>query len=318
MLDYPALAALAEILRSGSFETAAARLGVTPSAVSQRIRALEERMGAVLVHRGPPATGTEAGLRLAHHLEQVRLLEQGLDPGGAAPVLRLAVNADSLATWLMPALTALPVLFDLVIDDQDHAQDWLRRGEVSAAITAGAGAVPGCDRVRLGALRYLPTARADRAAEWFAGGVTAAALARAPALVFNAKDALQARWVARAVGRPVALPAHRIPDPAAFVAACRLGLGWGMNPEPLVAPDVAAGRLVVLGAPLDVVLDWQVMRQVAPRLKPLTEAVRAAARDVLRPAGQGGTGQGGTGQDGTGQGGVDRPAAWAGASGRSV
>lgn len=283
MLDYPALAALDEVLRSGSFEAAAARLGVTPSAVSQRIKSLEERSGAVLVRRGPPSRGTALGLRLAQHLEQVRLLEAGLAEA-APPVLRIAVNADSVASWLMPALTALPVLYDLVIDDQDHAQDWLRRGEVAAAITSGAGAVPGCDLIRLGALRYLPTARADRVAAWFPEGVTAGALAAAPALIFNEKDALQARWAARQTGAAVALSGHRIPAPEAFVTACRLGLGWGMNPEPLVAADVAAGRLAVLGEPLDVALDWQVTRLLAPRLAPLTAALRQAARGVLRPA----------------------------------
>lgn len=286
MLDYAALAALSEVLRAGSFEIAAARLGVTPSAVSQRIKTLEERMGEVLVRRGPPAAGTPRALRLVHHLDQVRLLEQGLAAHGLAvddapPVVRIAVNADSLASWLMPALTALPVLYDLVIDDQDHAQEWLRRGEVSGAITAAPGAVPGCDSVALGRLRYLPTARADRAAAWFPHGITAEALARAPALTFNAKDALQQRWAEQVTGARVALRTHLIPSPDAFVQGCRLGLGWGMNPEPLVAPDIATGDLVVLGPALDVTLHWQVMRQIAPRLAPLTLALRAQARQGL-------------------------------------
>ena len=106
MLDYAALAALAEIIRRGSFEAAAAALGVTPSAISQRIKGLEERMGEVLIHRGPPARGTAMGLRLMQHLDQVRVLEQalGTDPGAAPATLRLAINADSLATWVIPAL----------------------------------------------------------------------------------------------------------------------------------------------------------------------------------------------------------------------
>ena len=78
MLDYLGLAALAAVVREGSFERAARKLHVTPSAVSQRIKQLEERTGQVLVQRGTPCTGTEAGRRLCLHLEQVALLENAL------------------------------------------------------------------------------------------------------------------------------------------------------------------------------------------------------------------------------------------------
>lgn len=283
MLDYPALAALSEIIRRGSFEAAAAALHVSPSAISQRIRGLEDRMGAVLIHRGPPVRGTAEGLRLMRHLDQVRLLEQGL--GGSAPAhLRLAINADSLATWVLPALSGEEgVLFDLVVDDQDHAQDWLKRGEVSAAMTAALPPVPGCDAIRLGAMRYLPTAAPGFAARWFPEGVTADALTAAPALIFNAKDRLQGDWAAARAGRPVAFNGHFIPSSEAFAEAARLGLGWGMNPESLVAGDVAAGRLVTLGPPLDVALDWQVQRLMVPRLRALTAQLRAAAARALHP-----------------------------------
>ena len=54
MLDYAALAALAAVIREGSFERAASALHVTPSAVSQRIRSLEERVGCALVVREQP------------------------------------------------------------------------------------------------------------------------------------------------------------------------------------------------------------------------------------------------------------------------
>ena len=64
MLDYTSLEALATVLHEGSFERAARRLHVTPSAVSQRVKQLEERLGQVLVQRGSPCTGTEAGQRL--------------------------------------------------------------------------------------------------------------------------------------------------------------------------------------------------------------------------------------------------------------
>lgn len=296
MLDYAALAALQAVLRAGSFEAAATRLGVTPSAVSQRIRTLEERMGSVLIRRGPPARATAAGERLLRHVDDVAALEQALAadlPGIAAGMatLRIAVNADSLATWFLPALAGQPFLFELEIDDQDHSDDWLRRGAVAAAVTARALPVQGCDARPLGALRYLAVASPAFAARWFPDGPTPAAFAQAPSLRYDARDALQVRWVAQETGCTVDLPAHRIASAAAFRQAALLGLGWGMNPKVLVADDIAAGRLVALSPrPLDTPLFWQVSRLSARALAPLSAAVRAEARGALiappRPPGQ--------------------------------
>jgi len=288
MLDPAQLAALAAVHRRGSFELAATELHVTPSAISQRIKALEERTGTLLIRRGQPCTATDPGLRLIRHHDEIALLETtlaaelpGLAPGPAT--LRIAVNADSLATWVIPALAATEgLLFDLVIDDQDVSQDWLRRGEVVAAITAHPGPLQGCDTLPLGALRYRATAAPAYAARWFPGGVTAEALAGAPALTFSDKDRLQERWIAAHVAqaRRLAFPTHRIASSQAFVDACLAGLAWGMNPEPLVAAELDAGALVELvpETPLDVALHWQFTRLAAPALRPVTEAIRATAR----------------------------------------
>ena len=150
MLDYTGLQALAAVVREGSFERAARRLHITPSAVSQRIKQLEERTGLVLVLRGTPCTGTDAGRRLCLHVEQVALLENelrrtnpGLMPDGHAtpPTLKLAVNADSLSTWFMDAMAAFTQdgneLLDISIDDQDHTAKRLKEGEVMAAAWPG-------------------------------------------------------------------------------------------------------------------------------------------------------------------------------------
>lgn len=282
MLDYTALATLAEILRRGSFEAAAGALCVTPSAVSQRLKALEGRMGQVLVHRGPPLRPTEAGMRLVAHLDQVRLMEAQLDLAGT-PVVRVAVNANSLAAWAMPALAAVPGLVDLVIDDQDHTEARLRQGTLAAAITSQPGPVAGCDSHPLGAMRYIASASPDFIARHFADGVTARALGAAPSLCYDHKDALQDRWALRELGHAPGLPRHMIPQAQAFAQAARLGMGWGMNPEALIAADLAAGRLRPIGANpvLDVPLYWQIARITAPALAPLTRAIRRAASTAL-------------------------------------
>jgi LysR family transcriptional regulator (chromosome initiation inhibitor) len=97
MLDPAQLTALAAVHRRGSFELAAADLRVTPSAISQRLKALEERIGTLLIRRGTPCTATETGLRLIRHHDEVALLEHALaaDLPGIAPglaTLRIAVN----------------------------------------------------------------------------------------------------------------------------------------------------------------------------------------------------------------------------------
>ncbi|WP_460272170.1 LysR family transcriptional regulator ArgP [Celeribacter sp. ULVN23_4] len=286
--DYPALTALAAVLRHGSFDAAAHALSVTPSAISQRIKALEERMGTPLVLRGTPARGTETGRRLARHMEDVGLLETqlardlGKTGGGAVPV-PLAVTADSLATWFTPAMAAVPdMLFQLTLDDQDHSADWLKRGEVMAAVSSRDTPVPGCDLHPLGALRYFAVATAEFIARHFPDGITAASLAKAPSLVFNEKDRLQDNWVTAQIGRRLSLPSHRIPSTQGFIDAALAGLGWGLNPETLLTPHFASGRLVKLAAdPIDIALYWHVSRLSAPMLDPLTKAVKRTADAAL-------------------------------------
>lgn len=289
MLEPAQLQALAAIHRRGSLEAAAAVLGVTPSAVSQRLKALEDRVGCRLIRRGSPCSATPAGMRLIRHHDEIAALEaavaQDLRIDSEGPVtLRLAVNADSLATWVVPALAQVPdVLFDLVIDDQAYSQEWLKRGEVAAAVTSHPGPLQGCDTLRLGTLRYHATASPAFVARWLAEGVSPQTLTRAPALTFSDKDALQADWVRQVCGAPLALPTHRIASSHGFVDAALAGLGWGMNPAPLVAAHLAAGRLVELvpGRVLEVPLFWQFARLAAPVLAPVTRAMRTAAAAAL-------------------------------------
>ena len=298
MLDYAALAALAAVIREGSFERAALALSVTPSAVSQRIRLLEGRVGCALVVRAQPCRATETGRRLCQHVDRVRLLEQELQgtlpalaPEGLTRVaLPVAVNADSLATWFAPALAAYaadaPVLVELAVDDQDHTGEWLRSGAVLAAVTASARPVVGCNSRPLGAMRYVAAASPAFVARHFAAGVGAGSLASAPSLVFNTKDELQARWVRRLCHRHVELPRHSLPSPQAFVTAALAGMGWSLHPLALVAEHLACGALVELvpGTPLDVALHWQQARAASALLDGLSRVVLAAARACLLPA----------------------------------
>ncbi|MBS1176513.1 MAG: chromosome initiation inhibitor (oric replication inhibitor) [Proteobacteria bacterium] len=298
MLDYSALSALAAVIGEGSFERAALALHVTPSAVSQRIRLLEERVGCALVVREQPCRATETGRRLCQHVDRVRLLEQDLQgtlpalaPKGIARVaLPIAVNADSLATWFAPTLAAFaagaPVLVELAVDDQDHTTEWLRSGAVLAAVTGTARPAVGCNSRPLGAMRYRAAASPAFVARHFAGGVGAGSLAQAPSLVFNTKDELQARWVRRLCHRHVDLPRHTLPSPQAFVTAAVAGMGWGLQPQALIASHLDDGSLVELqpDTPLDVPLYWQHARAASALLDTLSRQVLSAARAALLPA----------------------------------
>ncbi len=288
-LDHPQLAALAAILRTGSFEGAAQALGVTQSAISQRLKSLEERVGTPLILRGTPCSGTSTGRRLAAHFDQLGLLEGALatDLAARTPTpasLRVAVTADSLATWFLDAAAQVPdLMFDMVVDDQDFSADWLRRGDVVAAVTAHETPIAGCDSIALGAMRYVACASPAFMQRWFADGVTSHTIGQAPLLRFDAKDQLQQNWTKRYIGAAPTPPSHRLPSSHGFVEACRLGLGWGMNPEPMVRAHINAGRLCPLlpNATYDTPLFWQISRLLAPSLPALTKAVRKTARAVL-------------------------------------
>lgn len=300
MLDYAGLEALAAVVREGSFERAARVLHVTPSAVSQRVKQLEERVGQVLVQRGTPCMGTEAGRRLCLHVDQVALLENELrrsnpalmpDGPAAAPTLKLAVNADSLATWFMDATAAFTAggneLLDLRIDDQEHTAQSLREGEVIAAVTATGASIAGCNTWPLGAMRYVATASPAFMARHFAQGVTPEAIARAPMLTFNRKDRLQEQWLQRqSLASRRHPPTHFLPSATGFVRGCEAGMGWGMHPVAMVRPQLARGTLVELrpGALLDVPLYWAHPRTAQAVLERLTRCVMAASRRWLEPA----------------------------------
>jgi LysR family transcriptional regulator, chromosome initiation inhibitor len=291
-LDLAQLRALDATVREGTLEAAARVLHLTPSAISQRLRALEVATGRILLVRTKPVQVTESGRTVLRLARQVDVLtadvasELGADDSpGNVSTLPIAVNADSMATWVLPALAPLAgdICFDLYREDQEHTSALLRAGTVMAAVTAEAAPVPGCTSTRLGGMRYRPMATPAFVRRWFPAGATPEALARAPVVVFDRKDDLQHRYLHAHTGDDVAPPVHYVPASADFVAAIALGLGWGMVPD-LQTRDLAA-ELVALdpAASVDVVLHWQQWRLRSPTLDRVRTAVLAAARGELDP-----------------------------------
>lgn len=289
-LDLAQLSALAAVVDTGSFDSAARDLHITPSAVSQRIKALERSAGAVLVRRSRPVAATEAGHAYVRLARQIVALARETDATvtperTAPPTVSLAVNGDSLATWVLPALATLGrrVSFDLHREDQDHSAELLRDGRVMAAITTDATAVQGCSVARLGTMRYRAMASAGFAETFFPRGRTPTALATAPMIVFDRRDDLQDRYL-RLVAPDVTPPRHYLPSSADFARAVLLGMGWAMLPDGQSAEGERTGDLVDLdpGRSIDVVLYWQQWEIFTTALDDTAAAITGAARNELR------------------------------------
>ena len=245
--DLAQLRAYAATIDHGSLEAAASVLHVTPSAVSQRLKALERAVGAVLLQRSRPVRPTEPGeevLRLARQLEALtRDTELSLGAGDLRPVVRLAVNADSLSTWVLPALAPLSadLSLELIREGEDHTADLLRDGSAMAAITTERAPVQGCTVERLGAMRYQPMAAPAFAARWFPDGLTSAALTVAPLVVFDAKDRMQHRVLERH-GVRTDPPVHLVPASTQYVEAVRSGVRLGHGAGPATSRLDGRGR----------------------------------------------------------------------------
>src|SRR5690554_3946199 len=279
---------VAAVVDEGTLEGAARALHITPSAVSQRVKALEQRLGRVLLVRSKPVRATDAGaaiVRLARQatlLEHEALAEVGLDDDGERLTpIGIAVNADSLATWLLPALAEVarehPIVFELHREDEEYTTRLLESGQVMAAVTSQATSVPGCVVTPLGTVRYRAVASAEYIERWMPEGVTPGALGRSPRIDFDRRDDMQAAFL-RSLRVRSTPPIHYVPASTEFAAAVRLGLGWAMLP----AEQTRGTELVELmpERPLDVPLYWQQWNLSSPLLQAVSDAVARAARTV--------------------------------------
>jgi len=282
------LSTLIAVIEEGTFEAASQRLHVTASAVSQRIKAMEQSAGQVLVQRTNPIAPTEAGSRLLRYAQQLQLLRHDLEANlgsASTPSLAIAVNADSLATWLLPALAtaqdATGAVFDIYREDQEHTASLLRAGTVMAAVTAEKRPVQGCSASPLGVMRYRAVATPQFRDRWLGGDL--AALDDAPMVDFDRKDDLQQSFLRGILARAPRSPRHFVPTSHDFARAVELGMGWGMLPDQQSERGLREGSLVELspGTSIDVLLYWQRWNLASPLLDELTRVVLAAASASL-------------------------------------
>ena len=293
MFDYKLLAALAAVVEQAGFDRAAQALGLSQSAISQRIKLLEARLGQPVLLRATPPQPTEVGRRLLNHVQQVRLLERDLqgqvpelDENRLPERLRIALNSDSLATWwaeaVAPFCTEHGVVLDHVLEDQAVGLKRMRAGEVAACVCAVERPLAGARSQFLGAMRYRALASPAFIARHLASNAPAEALLRAPAIVFGPDDQLQHRYL-DSLGLSGAFSHHLCPSSEGFVRLLESDLGWGLVPELQVRAELASGALVDVfrGKPIDVPLYWHHWRNGGELLGELTRQLTRSARQWL-------------------------------------
>ncbi len=288
-IDPELAATLAAIVDEGTLDAASRRLQITPSAVSQRLKTLEQQLGRILVVRTKPAQLTEAGEAVVRLARQIALLEHdallgvGIDEVAESRRISipLAVNADSMATWFLAPLSRLAaghdIDFDLHRDDQNFTARLLESGTVMAAVTSEAAPVAGCSVSPLGVLEYRAMAEPGFAARWFADGVTAEALRAAPFVDFDRRDTLQHEWLRAMSVSEAGVPRHYVPASHDYALAVGLGLGWGMVP----LLQESSGLIPLGGPTLRVQLYWQQWNLRSELLDTIAAEIAAEARRVL-------------------------------------
>lgn len=297
--DPAALECLAAIVEEGGFERAARRLNITQSAVSQRLRALEAQVGSVLIVRSRPLKPTSAGQLLLKHTKQLRLLRADLErdlqdlapsprgTGREEERIAIAINADSIATWALDALSELVrqrLPLEIIADDQDFTQEWLRSGQVLGCVTTLKNALRGCRVVPLGAMRYIAVASPELARRQLPQGLTAHNFRDVSFVSFNRKDDMQAEFITRTFGlKRVSLSRVFVPSSEGQVRAVAAGWGVSVVPELLARPWLAQGRLVDLapGHTLPIQLYWHSWNLESEVLDALAQALTGAAAQAL-------------------------------------
>lgn len=297
MLDYALMEALLAVEREGSFEGAGRSLGITSSAVSQRIKLLEQRIGSIAVNRQVPVTPTEFGLSLCRHTERVMFLEDRifeenensfLSYQTSRKHLKILVNDDSLSSWFVDVLQAeakcqYPFLYELEITDQDHSLGRLKSGSALAAISSSKKAAQGFRSTYLGDHIYRATASVAFYERYFSEGVTIETLQASPALRYSSQDELQKQWILQVFRSEAMLNGHILPSVESCVGACLKDIAWGMNLDIRVDKYIQSGDLIdiVPGEALHKPLYWHCNLAVYEQMKGLTDRVVAAAKNQL-------------------------------------
>ena len=283
--------AFLSVAQHRSFRRAAAELGVTPSAISQAVRALEVRVGAALFIRTTRSVGlTEAGERFLSRAkpafeELVAASEVARELGQRpAGLLRLSVPRAVVPILLEPLIAsfcqaypeveveiaASEELVDLAAEGFDAG---IRLGQFIAADMVAVRLTPPFRFVIVGSPVYL--ARNDRPER-------PDDLRRHACLRLRRSNGALALWSLNDNGRAIEIAVSGpliANDFPTMLGAAIEGVGLAQVPEPIAAGPVRAGKLVHVLKPFapmlpGVFLYYPDRRQMMPKLRAFIDHVK--------------------------------------------
>jgi len=292
--DYKLLEALTAVIDLQSFEKAASKLFITQSAVSQRIKLLEENIGQPVIVRSQPIVATSAGERLVVHFKMVRELENELVPelmpdAPKKPIkVSLAVNADSIATWFLGAIT--PVLknhlveLDLIIKSEYRSIDALRSGQATGAVSCIEKALPGYQSFKLGDVTFILVCSPEFAKRYFPNGLTKDSLRHAPGISYDPNDDMHVKFIEQHFNiQSRDYYCHRVRSSQAFVELAKQGAAYCLVPSLQIEKEIANGELINLCSEKSITLTlyWHSWVLVQGIHKKISKEIVRYGRSVL-------------------------------------
>lgn len=257
MLESRLLTAFYTVAKLQRFEAAAHALHITQSAVSQRVKLLEEKIGQALLVRSNPIRMTEAGSRLLSYIQKVSLLDDQLQkdlqlsPTGNATRISIGVNEDSMATWFWPAIEPLlanqSIRLDLIIEDQDRTVNLMKNGQAQAVVSSQHAPLQGAKVSFLGYMTYYLAASPAYQQRFFTKGVNRSSLTKATTAVFGHNDELTFNYLGEMfdISRHE-VKYHTLPSTAAFEQIALAGAGYAILPQIQILEHLQSGKLVNL------------------------------------------------------------------------
>ena len=296
MFDYRLIEAFAAVISEKGFEKASEKLGLTQSAVSQRVRQLEDMMGKILIRRTNPPEVTKEGRRLFSHFRQVDFLEkefmisESKNSGEDYLKFPVGVNADSLDTWFLPSVEDFirknKIAVEIITADQSETDKLLKSGEVLGCISSSPKSIQGCRKEFLGSMRYIAVSAPHFADKYFPEGINPESLQRTPSVFFNRSDNLLEQFFKGKYSFDmVNIPVNYIPSYERFVSAIVMELGYGIVPEIQAAEYIQKSRLVDIspGDFINIELYWHCWNIDSHIIKQFTaEMIKRSAAFLLK------------------------------------
>ncbi|MBU2510608.1 LysR family transcriptional regulator ArgP [bacterium] len=294
MLDYKLLEALAVVVQEGGFDKAARSLNLTQSAVSQRIKQLEEQTGQIVIARTTPPKATPAGQQMIKHYLQVKRLEDDLFdaviPSDSKEYATLAIgtNRDCLTTWLQTAVQGFlrkkRVVLEFRAADQEQTHQLMKDGEVIGCISVKKQPMQGCLIEPLGQMKYWMVANPEFAKRWFKKGITEDTVHKAPLILFDRRDEMHTKFFDQIIkDLPLNLPVHFVPSTKTYTDFIISGLAYGLLPEQECGPFLSSGELTNLApdTPVNIDLYWHCWNLRSQLLEDFTRELVLNARSLL-------------------------------------